>query len=398
MKNLKNVKMGWGGDLRAFTLVELLVVIAIIGILIALLLPAVQAAREAARRMQCTNHLKQMGLAVHNFHDGRKGLPPYFIDDSCPTLLVFLFPYMEQMGVYDMITNSDAWRTYSYHPNEAGFWFPDISVVPNGAMAHKAELGSVPFVKCPTRRSGQAFAETWRPGPQTDYSAVLYLRASANNIPAGQTTRSALFVNVYGWDNLQWDYYHAEHGINSNGTDGGKLAIAPYISGSPFRASKVPEGIDTGDWGGDNLRRNKQWSPPNTMSAWRDGTSNQLIIGEKYIPSAVMGLCLEDGRPQGLGQFAARSDCSGFYAGYQNSSSNAIPLHNYGFGVLVKSRQDVDVSRHEGIVNYGFGSDHTAICNFAIGDGSVHAISNSAADIILLMLADASDGGAVSLP
>ena len=61
---------------RAFTLIELLVVIAIIAVLIALLLPAVQAAREAARRAQCVNNLKQMGLALHNYHDAMSGLPP----------------------------------------------------------------------------------------------------------------------------------------------------------------------------------------------------------------------------------------------------------------------------------------------------------------------------------
>jgi len=84
---------------RAFTLVELLVVIAIIGVLVALLLPAVQAAREAARRTQCKNNLKQIGLAVQNYHGATNKLPPVSVGDGQMTWLMLILDYMEQSQV-----------------------------------------------------------------------------------------------------------------------------------------------------------------------------------------------------------------------------------------------------------------------------------------------------------
>jgi prepilin-type N-terminal cleavage/methylation domain-containing protein/prepilin-type processing-associated H-X9-DG protein len=86
---------------RGFTLIELLVVIAIIAVLIALLLPAVQSAREAARRAQCTNNLKQVGLAMHNYHDSQGSLPPGVKGCCWGTWLVFILPYIEGNNMFN---------------------------------------------------------------------------------------------------------------------------------------------------------------------------------------------------------------------------------------------------------------------------------------------------------
>ena len=106
----------------AFTLVELLVVIAIIGILIGMLLPAVQMVREAARRTQCQNNLKQLGLAALNFESAQMAFPPGVIDDddnlqdALHTGWVFLLPYFEQNNIAAQYDMNSSWKSTTNLP------------------------------------------------------------------------------------------------------------------------------------------------------------------------------------------------------------------------------------------------------------------------------------------
>ena len=153
---------------KGFTLVELLVVIAIIGILVGLLLPAVQQAREAARRMSCQNNMKQIGLAVHNFESARKRLPhpgqcdstggasTIYMTQSTPTLLL---PYIEQASVYNRMNTlmnratmiSAGYDVTNMHPNAIGAVYHDPAF-PETVEAAKTPI---PTYVCPSTPIGQ---------------------------------------------------------------------------------------------------------------------------------------------------------------------------------------------------------------------------------------------------
>ncbi|MBI3839666.1 MAG: DUF1559 domain-containing protein [Planctomycetia bacterium] len=154
------------GRSRAFTLVELLVVIAIIGVLVALLLPAIQAAREAARRSSCTNNLKQFGIALHNYHDSLKTFPPAGIMNpkSSSTHVyssahTMLLPYFEEASLKGLYDVNVTWG--QQRPEVAAKVIPVFSCPSNG--------GDNPFVDLVvTQIIGLAWVNPYLP-PQKGY-------------------------------------------------------------------------------------------------------------------------------------------------------------------------------------------------------------------------------------
>ncbi|MDR1923874.1 MAG: DUF1559 domain-containing protein [Planctomycetaceae bacterium] len=343
-----------------FTLVELLVVIAIIGVLIAILLPAVQAAREAARRMTCTNNLKQMGLAVHNFSDSRHGLPPLILVHKRMSLFPLLFPYMEQVALYDKICSlpDASGATGDTHVFSGGaLWWDNVT------DADKRQIGSVKTFFCPTRgRTAPAYLRGGNyAGPQHDYAAVY--RQDSGDTWYGEALGNANHPN--------------EKGINHS---------------SPFRLAETDANgcAACGDFccgyaDATHFSTMTTWSPRDTFAWWSDGTSNQLLIGEKHYPQ---------NRPikhEGNG-----GDFSYLTAyPWHNGGHSIVRLLANGSHTFIARGQEYQGLQDEGFLH--FGSPHVGICNFLIGDGSVHGLSAATSSEILFGLGSVRDGKPVSL-
>jgi prepilin-type N-terminal cleavage/methylation domain-containing protein/prepilin-type processing-associated H-X9-DG protein len=150
-----------------FTLVELLVVIAIIGVLVALLLPAVQAAREAARRMQCSNNLRQMGLALHNYHDVNQSFPMNYrpVAAGPYSWMQAILPYIEQQNLYSQLTigGTQSLTNNAQVASTAikGYLCPSDGITPKGAlMPNRSDSGGTKAITNYKACSGAAWGWT----------------------------------------------------------------------------------------------------------------------------------------------------------------------------------------------------------------------------------------------
>jgi prepilin-type N-terminal cleavage/methylation domain-containing protein len=322
---------------KAFTLVELLVVIAIIGILIALLLPAVQAAREAARRSQCSNNLKQLGLALHNYHDTYKIFPPGGLwaygnpwgttwpgpNPERGSTLVHLLPFVEQSALYDGIDFTSATAIHKQLVN-----------------GKEVEDYIIPGYVCPSDNnvglfSGRAIHNyTGTEGPKAKGSSG---PAGCNVCPDGP---------VYG------------------------AMLAACVPALP----NAPSGQERGPF----LRISNPWCP--RMADITDGLSNSIFMGE------VRRDCSTHVQ---IGWASANSQ--------QGMTTTAIPI-NYDSCSKIDSGIGDCWRNCNWCTAFGYKSNHPGGAQFIFGDGAVHFLAETIDFCTYQRLGHRTDGSPVQIP
>ena len=314
---------------RGFTLVELLVVIAIIGILIALLLPAIQSVREAARRTECMNHLKQIGLAEIAYESTKRHYANIGFQLNGPrsadqTWLVAILPQLGELPLFQTVIEAQRKYVYEDQSNEML------------ASLFKVYGNPVATYYCPSRRAVATYPET--PGIAGQVTVPQYVARNDYAINGGNyysnlgPGRKGI-ATIFDWDT----------GISRNN---GNFDIV--------RASDVT-----------------------------DGLSKTYLVGEKAVPSdhyatgLAGGDCTNWYTCQGSNEFG--NDCL--------RSTYRVPIRDPASGVTYYDHADLSVTDmyHTAgnagpvaIFFYGvdlYGSAHPSTCNFVFCDGSVHSIS-----------------------
>jgi prepilin-type N-terminal cleavage/methylation domain-containing protein/prepilin-type processing-associated H-X9-DG protein len=356
---------------RGFTLVELLVVIAIIGVLVALLLPAVQAARESARRSQCINNLKQIGLALHNFESSATKMPPSTVvnvrtwnTDQYTFVghLGYLLPYLEQRQAYEpfgtyLKMDMDYFQGAvppTVDPMSVPYWSTAASMGHLGLTTWPGDfINRVTGTKIPSLLCPSDNAELGRKLGSADYSVWMV------RTPAGPTY-GGFYMNDVPPDPIcsrqqLTNYLGCGGRLNTDQED---LAAWNSAYGQEPTASLVR-----------NFAGMFRFLKQNKFGDVADGLSNTIAFGE------VTGDFTDGVR--GTGRFRS----FGWLA-------NAMPMHymTVSFGGVPYNRADRQSIRYSSFHPGG-------VINFAMGDGSVRSIQALSIDnATLLSLTGISDG------
>jgi len=328
-------KMWKGLMRRGFTLIELLVVIAIIAILIGLLLPAVQKVREAAARMKCQNNLKQMGLALHSYHDNNNRFPAGCAGTPAPgggwgfSWMVFILPYVEQDNLYKQLLLTDA----------AAGW---TSATNRGVIGNK----QLPMYRCPSTplplNTGDGYQNAGGVNPmKPTYVAIA---GAAGGVAYGGFTESRY-----------------SNGGGGNVSGGGILTV-----NSAVQMTGISDGTS------------------NTMLVSEQGNFLNLAGGAKTFWNAA--------EPHGWQMGAGNLNNAQSY-GDDNRAFNTTTIRY----TINNQGPFSDDTRNTG-VGYNMGSNsplnstHTGGVNALMGDGSVRSMNNTTDINVLAYLATRDDG------
>jgi prepilin-type N-terminal cleavage/methylation domain-containing protein/prepilin-type processing-associated H-X9-DG protein len=323
---------------RGFTLIELLVVIAIIAVLIALLLPAVQAAREAARRSSCVNNMKQMGLALHNYHNihdtfpnSRPGDDPNNNDSNAMSMWVSLLPQLEQQQMFNAWNFSLAFNDPAVSPVYAASCIPATNTTVAGS--------SLNVFDCPSDIRKQPYGNTSNSG--------------RNDIPKV-----------------------AQLGLSS-------YAPCAGVCGPPSTGSDSIGGYTVTDVKHQNDGF-ADYGIPHKIRDFLDGTSNTIAVGETAYNN--------DGSWYGI-QVTA---CGGFNAMFNAWSISLRHASNFR-----ETKNPLNTLPGKGFggtcgTNGAFGSLHPGGANFLFADGSVRFIKNTISLPIYWAISTRADGEVVS--